>query len=100
MCKDDMRSTGHFMKQLFEEAEREGAGTITLDFGGFGEAGTDHLEVGPHPGFRPTSFVMSLRSECGSGGAQFAFAEEDVAEVRQFIRALQGWVAFIEDRQA
>lgn len=99
MCQQDMGATGSFIKQLFEDAVRDGAGTLTLDFNCFGESGQDHVSVGPHPGFETSSFVMSFRSDEGEG-YQVAFSYEDVHEVRQFVRAMQGWVAFIEARAA
>lgn len=95
MCKYDMRATGAFMQQLFEEAAKDGAGTLTLDFGSFGETGRDYLSIGPHPGFMPTSLVLSFRTD-HKAEYQTAFASNDVGEVRQLIRAMQGWVAFIE----
>ena len=97
MCTQDMRATGALIKQLFEEAERDGAGALTLDFGSFGETGRDYLSIGPHPGFTPTSLVLSFRTDEGPE-YQTAFALNDVKEVRQLIRAMQGWVAFIEER--
>lgn len=97
MFIDDMGATGAFVKQLFEDAVKHGAGTLTLDLNGLGEIGDDGISIGPHPGFNPTSFVMSLRSENGGRGDQWAFAADDVNEVRQFIKALQGWVSFIDD---
>ena len=99
MCNQGLPATSAFMKQLFDEAVRDGAGTLTLDFGSFGETGRDFLSVGPHPGFEPLSFVMSFRTDHGPE-YQTAFASNDVGEVRQLIRAMQGWVAFIEARAA
>ena len=96
---NDMGATGAFMKQLFEDAKKHGAGTLTIDLNGLGEIGDDGIAIGPHPGFAPTSFVMSFRSETGERGDQWAFSAEDIQEVRHFVQALQGWIAFIEEQQ-
>jgi len=95
----DMGATGAFIKQLFEDAKKHGAGTLTLDLNGLGEVGDDGIAIGPHPGFAPTSFVMSFRSEANQRGDQWAFSADDIHEVRHFIQALQGWVSFIEEQQ-
>jgi hypothetical protein len=90
--------TRAFVKSLFEKAVNKKLLGLTLDIVSFGEAGEGGLSVGPHPGFEPTSFVMSFESDGGSGW-QCAFAEIDIEDVREFIEALQGWVEFIEENR-
>ncbi len=91
--------TRAFVKRLFERSAEKKPQSLGLDFMAIGEAGDESLSVGPHPGFEPTSFVMSFKSDAG-GGWQCAFAEHDVEDVRYFIEALQGWVEFVDEFHA
>ena len=90
--------TSDFVKSLFEKAVNKKSTGLTLDLTSFGECGDESLSVGPHPGFEPTSFVMSFESGEGTGW-QCAFAEDDVDNVQELIEALQGWVEFIEENR-
>ena len=80
--------TSAFVKSLFEKAVNKKLVGLTLDIVSFGETGEEGVSVGPHPGFEPTSFVMSFKSGGGTGW-QCAFAEIDIEDVREFIEALQ-----------
>lgn len=88
--------TRAFVKQLFEDAYEDGAGSLALELSCFGESGSETLSVGPHPGFHRLSFVMSFGSKDG-GGYQCAFSADDSDEVKQFIAALQGWLDFVDE---
>jgi len=92
-------STKAFVRRLFERSAEKKSQSLGLDLLAIGEAGDESLSIGPHPGFEPTSFVMSFKSDAG-GGWQCAFAEHDVEDVRDFIEALQGWVEFVDELHA
>lgn len=85
------------MKHLFEEAHAQGSGVNLpiLRIMPIGESGREGLDIGPHPGFETSSFVINVTTD-GGPRYQFAFSSDDIAQVKMLMQSLSGWIAFIE----